>query len=545
MTTQNGKLISVADLTKKFKKTEMYGLFLIVPLVAYVIMITGNYTGSKIKPLLIDALIISVVCTIIHSALRKSKLKYFADTLNNGDNSRFSKLKGDILSFAGYDAAIVTIRWFVSPFWLLAMLYFQIDISRLNLLSVFIIIFLVMPFSYFLFYLGAENAMCDLLSDPRMTVVTADEGSYKSFNLLSRIFLFVASVGLLPLGILSFFLYLLTTNQLILANLGFHLLFITILAGLCLNVALYEMGISTKRSVSSLVSALENIKDGNLKFEPVPMLTANELGNVNQHVNALLFKLQEVVNGVKNTSDLLFLTSDDINKASYSLSSAASEQAAGVEEISSTMEEMLSSVSQNAENSNEADHLSETSFRLAGEGTEIVNNAVLAINEVKESSKKISEIITLINDIAFQTNLLALNAAVEAARAGDSGRGFAVVATEVRNLAQRSRGASDEIGKLIKTSVEKVNTGTDLVNKSGLSLKEIFNSIEKTKFIITEINTISKEQKNGLGEITLSLNQADVASQQTAAAAEELSSTADQLKHNSEEMQELMSFFKV
>lgn len=541
----NVKKINIKDLEKKFTKNELYAFFLIIPLVVYVILITGNYTGSKIKPLLIDAAIISVIMTIIHSSLRKRKVKHFVNTLNNKDASLFIKLKSDILSFPGYEAMIVTVRWLSSPVLMLSMLYFQINVDRLNFLSVSIVILVITPFSYFLFYICAENTMYLLLSDPRLTVITADAGSYKSFNLLSRIFLFVASVALLPLGILSFFMYLITTQQLVLHQLGFHLLFITVLALMCLGISIYEMGISTRRSVSSLVSALESIKNGDLSFEPVPMLTANELGSVNQHVNALLVKLKEIVNSMKKTSDVLFVTSSDINRASYSLSGSANEQAAGVEEISSTMEEMLSSVSQNADNSGEADHLSETSYRLAGEGTGIVNKAVLAINEVKESSKKISDIITLINDIAFQTNLLALNAAVEAARAGDSGRGFAVVATEVRNLAQRSRAASDEISKLIKNSVEKVNTGTELVNLSGTSLKEIFESIEKTKFIITEITTISREQKNGLGDITQSLNQADVISQQTAAAAEELSSTADQLKLNSEEMQQLMKFFKI
>jgi len=208
------------------------------------------------------------------------------------------------------------------------------------------------------------------------------------------------------------------------------------------------------------------------------------------------------------------------------------------------MEEMLSSVSQNADNSSEAESISEKSYRLAGEGTEIVNNAVVAINEINESSKKISEIIILINDIAFQTNLLALNASIEAARAGDSGRGFAVVASEVRNLAQRSREASDEISKLIKNSVEKVEIGTTQVNRSGESLKEIFSSIEQTRKIIEEINLLSREQKEGLGQVTTALNQADTMSQQTASAAEELHSSAEQLKQTSAELQELMTVFK-
>lgn len=545
MSVQNVKMLTVKEITGKFKKTELYALVLVVPLVIYVIMITGNYTGYKVKPLLIDASVITILMSVVQSALRKRKLRNFTEILNNEDYLKFSALKGEILSFPAYSARIVVIRWLAGLISLLSVLSFQIDIDRLNFLSVLVTILLIIPFSYFLFYICIENIMAMLLSDPRMTVINVENDSFTKFSLINRIFLFVSSVVIIPLGVLSFFLYLITTNQLVLNHLGYHLVFIIVLAGLCLVVSLYEMAASTGRSIMTLGSALEKITAGDLMFEPVPMFTANELGNLNQYVNALLLKLRETVDSVKKSSDSLFASSKDINMASYTLSSLASEQAAGMEEISSTMEEMLSSVSQNADISNEAENLSQASYKMADEGTAIVNNAVTAIDEVKESSRKIANIITLLNDIAFQTNLLALNASVEAARAGDSGRGFAVVASEVRNLAQRARAASDEISQLIKTSVDKVNAGTDLVNKSGSALKQIFDSIEKTKLIISEINSLSKEQKTGLGEITQSLNQTDMASQQTAAAAEQLSSTADQLKLNSEEMQQLMSFFKV
>lgn len=272
--------------------------------------------------------------------------------------------------------------------------------------------------------------------------------------------------------------------------------------------------------------------------------TLNEAESKNMALQQSLTENNRILGTCASVAVTLKSTSEDLSVNAGTFSKSAQAQAAGVEEISSTMEEMLSSVSQNADNSAEAEALSEISYKLAGEGTEIVNNAVLAINDINESSKKISEIINLMNDIAFQTNLLALNASIEAARAGDSGRGFAVVAAEVRNLAQRSRAASDEIGKLIKNSVEKVQTGTTHVNKSGDSLREIFNSIERTRKIIEEINLLSREQKEGLGQITTALNQADTMSQQTASAAEELHASAEQLKQTSAELQELMAFFK-
>jgi methyl-accepting chemotaxis protein len=264
----------------------------------------------------------------------------------------------------------------------------------------------------------------------------------------------------------------------------------------------------------------------------------SELERTLDEINAIL-RTSTAVAGVLN--DMADVLSD--NAGTFSRS--AQTQAAGVEEISATMEEMLSAVNQNADHAAEAEMLSEKSYRLAVEGTEIVNRAVGSIHDVNESSTKISEIIGMINDIAFQTNLLALNASVEAARAGASGRGFAVVAAEVRNLAVRSREASDEINRLIKTSVEKVAVSTDLVNKSGASLKEIFASIEQTRKIIAQINSVSGEQKDGIGQITVSLNQADTVSQQTASAAEELFSSSEEIKKNSEELKQLMAFSKV
>jgi methyl-accepting chemotaxis protein len=216
-----------------------------------------------------------------------------------------------------------------------------------------------------------------------------------------------------------------------------------------------------------------------------------------------------------------------------------------VEEISSTVEEMLSSVVQNSDNAIEADRLVENTYKLSENGTMIVTATIESIDRINLSSRKIEEIITVINEIAFQTNLLALNAAIEAARAGDSGRGFAVVATEVQSLAQRSRTSSDEIAKLITTSVENVAEGTRLSNESGKALYEIYEGIKQVRQIVSEISAASIEQKTGLKQITQTVGETDIVTQKNAAAAEELASTAEILSDNSSEMNRILQFFRV
>jgi methyl-accepting chemotaxis protein len=387
--------------------------------------------------------------------------------------------------------------------------------------------------------------MSDILENEGLKNVIVDKTEYPHFSLINRVFLLTVSIALIPLGILGFFIHLINTNQLVLTHLGWHMIFIFLLSAIAIIVSLHEMKISTNRSVLTVESALGSIRQGDLTIKSIPMLSANELGSISQFVNALLNQLKEIVLNVKSTSDTVYTSALDINSASQGLSASANEQAAGVEEISSTIEEMFSSVTQNAEHSNEADKLSEGSLNLSGEGTKVVEKAVSSIHEVNQFGTKISDIISLINDIAFQTNLLALNASVEAARAGESGRGFAVVASEVRNLAQRSRTASDEIGKLIKETIEKVETGTELVNESGKSLSAIYNSAKQVRNIISELNVANQEQKAGLGQISAAINQAETTTQETASAAEELASTAENLKQNSVELQHLISYFRI
>ncbi len=209
------------------------------------------------------------------------------------------------------------------------------------------------------------------------------------------------------------------------------------------------------------------------------------------------------------------------------------------------MEQMTSAVQSNADNARQANQLSTGAREQAEKGGEVVSNAVGAMTAITDSSNKISDIISVIDEIAFQTNLLALNAAVEAARAGEQGRGFAVVAAEVRNLAQRSAEAAKEIKGLIKDSVGKVENGSELVNQTGETLGEIVNAVKKVSDIVAEIAAASQEQSSGIEQVNKAITQLDEVTQQNAALVEESAAASKSLDDQAQQMAELVGFFNI
>ena len=208
------------------------------------------------------------------------------------------------------------------------------------------------------------------------------------------------------------------------------------------------------------------------------------------------------------------------------------------------MEQMTSTIKQNADNSKQANQLAVTAREVAEKGGSVTDRAVEAMSEINKSSKKIADIINVIDEIAFQTNLLALNAAVEAARAGEQGRGFAVVASEVRNLAQRSATAAKEIKALINESVQKVGDGSELVNQSGQTLSEIVNSVKRVTDIISEISAASQEQAAGIDQVNKAVMQMDQSTQQNAALVEQTTSASQSMREQAGELLTQVEFFK-
>ena len=248
---------------------------------------------------------------------------------------------------------------------------------------------------------------------------------------------------------------------------------------------------------------------------------------------------------VDDISNSVSSASQQLAAASEQLSSGAQQSASSLEETASSLEEITATVRQNADNADQANQLANSSRETAEKGGAVVAQAVDAMSEINRSSRKIADIITTIDEIAFQTNLLALNAAVEAARAGEQGRGFAVVAGEVRNLAQRSATAAREIKGLIEDSVQKVETGSELVNKSGETLGAIVTSVKRVTDIVAEIAAASREQTVGIEQINKAVAQMDQVTQSNASQTEEMSGTAVALSGQAEQLQTVVAQFNL
>ena len=272
------------------------------------------------------------------------------------------------------------------------------------------------------------------------------------------------------------------------------------------------------------------------KDETGALLTA--LGNMNNN-------LVSIVSQVRSGTDSIATASSEIAAGNLDLSSRTEQQAGSLEETASSMEELTSTVRQNADNARQANQLAIAAAGIASRGGSVVAEVVATMGSINESSRKIVDIISVIDGIAFQTNILALNAAVEAARAGEQGRGFAVVASEVRNLAQRSSQAAKEIKGLIDDSVSKVGAGAKLVDQAGATMDEVVSSVKRVTDIIGEISSASQEQTHGIGQVNQAITQMDQVTQQNAALVEEAAAAAGSLQEQANGLAQVVSVFKL
>jgi len=301
---------------------------------------------------------------------------------------------------------------------------------------------------------------------------------------------------------------------------------------------------TTEGALTELAVVLGAIASGNL----TQRVSSDHLGlfaKLRDDSNSTVLTLAEIINQIKEASQTIHIGAQEIAAGNMNLSQRTEQQASSLQVTASSMEELTQTVKQNAENSKQANQLAIGASEVAVKGGEMVAQVVGTMASINESSKKIVDIISVIDGIAFQTNILALNAAVEAARAGEQGRGFAVVASEVRNLAQRSASAAKEIKSLIGDSVDKVQTGTKLVEAAGATMGEIVTSVKRVSDIIAEITAASQEQASGIEQVGQAVTQMDQMTQQNATLVEEAAAAAESMRDQAAAMAQTVSVFVI
>jgi len=298
--------------------------------------------------------------------------------------------------------------------------------------------------------------------------------------------------------------------------------------------------------VARAAQMLGEIADGNGDLSRrMPVESEDEVGALADGFNRFVSSLNATIRKVRDSTETIATASSEIASGNLDLSSRTEAQASSLEETASAMEELTATVTQNAESAKHANQLVQSASGYATEGGEVVGRVVQTMVSIKDSSRKIVDIIGVIDGIAFQTNILALNAAVEAARAGEQGRGFAVVASEVRNLAQRSASAAKEIKELISDSVLKVDAGSVLVDEAGVTMSKIVSSVEQVTSIMGEIVAASHEQSEGIAQVNLAVTEIDSTTQQNAALVEEAAAAAGSLQEQAANLAEVVSVFKL
>ena len=316
------------------------------------------------------------------------------------------------------------------------------------------------------------------------------------------------------------------------------------LAVIALGLLVYLLRQSTLPPIAKALDIAKNIAQGDLTVK-IATHGHDEFGELFQALQAMTDNLANIVGEVRRGTDAFSGVSSEIAAGNADLSRRTEAQAGSIEETASSIEELTQTVRQNAENAMRANELVLTSSAVAQQGGEVVSQVVAMMNSIKESSRQVTEIISVIDGIAFQTNILALNAAVEAARAGEQGRGFAVVASEVRTLAQRSANAAKEIKALIQNSVKRIEDGSVLVDEAGQTMSEVVSSVGRAASLMGEIAAASKEQSAGIEQVNTSIDEMDRMTQQNAVLVEQGTAAASSLQHQAEQLARQVSLFKL
>ncbi|MGF6444909.1 methyl-accepting chemotaxis protein [Paraburkholderia youngii] len=330
---------------------------------------------------------------------------------------------------------------------------------------------------------------------------------------------------------------------------SFHLFRMVSIGALVLGVLAAALSYLTlsraiARPLDEALGHFEAIAAGDLR-RPVVVTSRDEMGQLLEGIARMQHSLTETVRSVRGGSESIATATRQIAAGNVDLSSRTEEQASALQETASSMEQLTGTVRQNADNARQASALAASASEIANKGSAVVGQVVGTMGDINQSSAKIADIISIIEGIAFQTNILALNAAVEAARAGEEGRGFAVVAGEVRSLAQRSSAAAKEIKELIDTSVERVQSGSALVDEAGRTMSEIIGAVQRVTDIMGEIASASEEQSGGIDQVARAVTQMDEVTQQNAALVEEAAAAASSLEQQAARLRNVVAVFQL
>jgi len=329
-------------------------------------------------------------------------------------------------------------------------------------------------------------------------------------------------------------------------NFAFTLLVsVVALAVLVTGALAWQLYALIKGSLDTIRSTLQHVSHTLDLTHKIPVRRMDEIGHTAVAFNQLIEKIAGVIDTVRASTGAVGSASTQIAAGTGDLAQRTASQAAALEQTSASMHQLTSTVGQNADNARQANQLARSASQVATQGGEVVEQVVVTMGSIEESSRKIVDIISVIDGIAFQTNILALNAAVEAARAGEQGRGFAVVATEVRNLAQRSAAAAKEIKALIDDSVDKVGSGTRLVEQAGSTMHEVVASIRHVTDIVAEISAATQEQNEGIAQIHRAITEMDGTTQQNSALVEETAAAAETLRAQADVLEQTVSAFTI